>query len=168
MATALSEFARRFLIDEAALRRELTHPVLLWEAGGAAEADERVLLQTRAGHGAKRPRAGEPLVLPVKKGSSKQNAFAMGITVGRTDSNDIPIDDESVSRFHAWLAEVPQGWKLVDAESKNGTWVGALKLEPNKAEILRDGARIRFGDVEVLFLLPDSLIAWIRNALPKP
>ncbi len=104
-------------------------------------------------------------MLEVAKSQNKANAFAMGITIGRTDTNDIPVDDESVSRFHAWLSKSPEGWKLVDAESRNGTWVGALKLAPNKAQIIQSGARLRFGEVEVLFLLPDGFAEYVKKTI---
>lgn len=165
MATDLSEFARRFLLDEVATRRELTTPVLVWEAGASAEGTELVFQTRSGGFGSTRPRGGVPLVLPVRKGGAKLNAFAMGVTVGRAEINDVPLDDESVSRFHAWLAEGPQGWKLVDAESMNGTWMGGYKLEANKPALVRDGERLRFGNVEVVFMQPATFFGYLRTTL---
>lgn len=167
MPTGLSDFARRFLTNAEVARATLTAPLLVWEAGSASEDEERLLLDTRSGLSPRRPRAGEPVVFDVKKGSHKANAFAMGVTIGRTETNDIPIEDESVSRFHAWLAESPKGWKLVDAESKNGTWVGAMKLPPNQGEVVQDGARIRLGDVELIFMLPDTFVSYLDSKLGK-
>lgn len=167
MGTGLSIFARSFLTNEAAALAALDAPVLIWEAPQADVEDEKVLLMTRAGPVAKRPVGGEPLVYPVKKSNNKSNAFAMGITVGRTDTNDVALDDESVSRFHAWLSKTPQGWKLVDAESRNGTWVGALKLEPSKPVILQSGAKVRFGSVDALFLLPDDFARYVKKLIQR-
>lgn len=168
MGKSLSIFARSFLTDEPAARAELDSPLLVWEAPAPdAEEEEKLLLMTRAGPVARRPLGGEPLVYAVKKSNNKANAFAMGITVGRTETNDIAIDDESVSRFHAWFAEGPQGWKLTDAESRNGTWVGALKLEPSKPVVLQSGTRIRFGAVDMTFLLPDAFADYLKTIMHR-
>lgn len=168
MGQSLSIFARRFLSDETAARAELDSPLLVWEAPAPdEEEEEKLLLMTRAGPVVRRPLGGEPLVYAVKKGNNKANAFAMGVTVGRTDTNDVAIEDESVSRFHAWFAEGPQGWKLTDAESRNGTWAGALKLEPSKAVVLQSGARVRFGAVEMQFLLPDDFAEYLKALMHR-
>lgn len=167
MARGVSEYARKFLIDEATARREHTSPVLIWETGAEPDERERMLLGTRTGQHTSRPRAGDPLVFEVKKGSSKLNAFATGITVGRTDNNDIPLGDESVSRFHAWLEGEGLSWRLTDAESKNGTWLGPLRLTPKKPEPVSDGQRVRFGDVELRFLLPESFFAYLKQMMVR-
>jgi FHA domain len=169
MSIGLSQYAKRFLLDPAA-REAHTLPILLWETVGTEEARDRLVLETRAGFPAMRPRAGEPLVFEVKKGGNKANAFAMGITVGRTEINDIPVDDDSVSRFHAWLQQdLHSGeWRLVDAESRNGTWVGPMRLKPNHPETLRPGAQLRFGNVEMTFLPPNEFFAAIAKRLGSP
>lgn len=164
MTRSLSDYARLFLIDEQTFRLAHRVPVLIWEAGGSQGAPTvEPFMGTRAGLSARRPTAGDPLVLEVKKGHSKANAFALGITVGRAETNDIPIDDESVSRFHAWLADDGKGWKLVDAESKNGTWIGAMKLDAKKPEPVRDGTRLKFGDIELTFYTPDAFFAFLMQ-----
>jgi pSer/pThr/pTyr-binding forkhead associated (FHA) protein len=58
----------------------------------------------------------------------------MGITVGRVETNDVIVDDGSVSRFHAWLQldERKKAWFLCDAESKNGTFLGPQRLTANQ------------------------------------
>ncbi|MBS2026359.1 MAG: FHA domain-containing protein [Deltaproteobacteria bacterium] len=133
-------------------------PVLIWSSAPAETS--RVLLATAPHQSAQRPRAGEPVVFELRKGADARNAFAMGVTVGRTDSNDVWLDDESVSRFHAYFQSVTQRgttvWQVVDAESMNGTFLNTFKLPANKAESLRDGDALRFGDVEVRFLLPEG------------
>ncbi|MDP3498917.1 MAG: FHA domain-containing protein [Myxococcales bacterium] len=53
----------------------------------------------------------------VEKVPRTGNAFALGVTIGRVESNDIIIDDSSISRFHAWLQlDAKKGWMLCDAE----------------------------------------------------
>lgn len=136
-----------------------TVPGLVWEAPPSDSSDGGHWALTHAGHEMKRPRAGEPIVFLVEKTSGGNNPFAMGITVGRVDNNDIVVDDGSVSRFHAWLQqdERTQQWSLTDAESKNGTWVDAVKAEPRQRIVLKDGMKLKFGDVVMTFFTPAAL-----------
>ena len=95
---------------------------------------------------------GEPIVFPVVK--NQENAFGRGITVGRTGNNDVVLDDGTVSRFHAWFQRETDGrFILTDAGSKNGSYVGGVRLTPRRPSPVVDGARLRFGQVEVTFYL---------------
>jgi hypothetical protein len=164
MGVGLSQFARDFLTNAEQAKRKLTTPILLWEAPPDAPR-EGLILGTGAGAPMARPKAGEPLVFPVQKNKSRPNPFAMGITIGRTEANDIVIDDESVSRFHCYLRKEGNAWTLVDAESKNGTSVGALKLEPNKPCLLTDTAKLKVGNILLLFLSPDAFWENVKGRL---
>lgn len=117
-----------------------------------------------------RPTAGEPLVLEVVKQPHSKNPFAMGVTIGRVESNDIIIDDNSVSRFHAWFQfdEKTHVWTLTDAESKNGTWVDGRKVEARQHVPMADGTLIKLGQARFRFLLPDSALAFIRQRVQFP
>ena len=68
-------------------------------------------------------------------------------TIGRSQQNDIVIEDASVSRRHAELRELGGGWyKLVDLGSTHGTHVdrGGVWQKLTVAEVTR-GNRVRFG-----------------------
>ena len=136
-----------------------TVPGLVWEAPPTKLTDSGHWEMTDAGQAMMRPRTGEPLIFMVEKGSATNNPFAMGVTVGRVESNDIVVDDGSVSRFHAWLQrdERTKDWSLTDAESKNGTWVDGVQLAGKQRVVLRDGAKLKFGDVVMEFFLPAAL-----------
>ncbi len=68
------------------------------------------------------------------------------ITVGRADTNDIVIDDISVSSSHAELVRQSSGNFLVtDLDSTNGTRVDN---EVIKEAYLEDGDTVRFGNIE--------------------
>jgi hypothetical protein len=95
---------------------------------------------------------GEPIVFPVVK--NQENAFGRGITVGRTGNNDVVLDDGTVSRFHAWFQREPDGrYTVTDAGSKNGTFVVGVRLTPRRPSPVVDGARLRFGHVDLTFYL---------------
>lgn len=141
-----------------------TVPGLVWEAPPTKLTDSGHWEMTDSGQAMRRPRAGEPLVFMVEKSASTtHNPFAMGVTIGRVESNDVVVDDGSVSRFHSWLQrdERTQQWSLTDAESKNGTWVDGVQLGKQRVT-LRDGARLKFGDVEMSFFLPAALKSFVE------
>jgi hypothetical protein len=162
MPQSLSSYTRRFASDEAKLRQQHMTPVLIWE--NPAEEKQQFLLGTQTGFASEKPKAGEPMVFEIKKGERK-NAFPMGVTVGRTDNNDIALDDNSVSRFHAYFQkEAKTGvWIIVDAESKNGSWVGPVRLVANSPETVPDQSHLKFGDIELLYLEPDSFFEYLKK-----
>lgn len=145
---------------------DVTVPAMVWEAPGGAMTDSGHWEMTDAGGTMSRPRAGEPLVFLVEKSStSSNNPFAMGVTIGRVESNDVVLDDGSVSRFHAWLQkdERTGQWSLTDAESKNGTWVDGKQVAPKQRVTIQDGSTLKLGDVELTFLLPPALKAFVTQ-----
>lgn len=163
MAQGLSVLARQLIVDRSGTTATLKAPVLVWEAPPSSSHDSGHWMMTDAGQSLNRPRAGEPLLFTVEKVVGRMNPFAMGVTVGRVDSNDIVVDDGSVSRFHAFLQydERTDAWSLTDADSKNGTWVDGVKAEAKKRVALQDGAEVRFGEAKMVFLLPASLLRFI-------
>lgn len=147
----------------------VSSPVLVWEASGPAAGGDAAPLSPQVTEtfrlSLSRPEPGNAVFFEVRKRANAGNPFAMGVTLGRADTNDVPLEDASVSRFHAWLQQEPRtgAWKLVDAESLNGTWVGALKLAPKQPEQLSDGARLRLGSVDLLFLQPPAFLAYLAR-----
>ena len=167
MPDGLLSYARKLAEEGPTALLSLANPVLVW-AGTPVRPGDDPFEETQASTFLTRPRAGEPLVFELKKGNAKQNAFGLGVTVGRADSNDVPLDDASVSRFHAYFQKDPKnGWKLYDAESSNGTWVGALKLKGKGGEVVSDKSRVRFGDVELSFLEPKSFLAFVQEQMSR-
>lgn len=139
-------------------------PVLVWEAPPSQSSEDEDWAPTDAGFKT-RPTASDPLVFPIEKVPGRANPFAMGVTVGRVENNDVIVDDGSVSRFHAWLQyEAKQrAWVLCDAESKNGTFLGAQRLAANQKVTLVDGAKVKFGEAAMTFLSPEALVKMIET-----
>ena len=48
--------------------------------------------------------------------------------VGTQPSNDLVLSDPSVSRFHCRLVPDPNGWRLEDSGSLNGTWLHGIRI----------------------------------------
>ncbi|MDD5034601.1 MAG: FHA domain-containing protein [Methylococcaceae bacterium] len=70
------------------------------------------------------------------------------LTVGRSPSCDIIIDNGAVSRHHCILKGSGQEWKLIDADSANGTFVNGTAI---KEYILQHQDRIVVGKYTLLF-----------------
>ncbi len=74
-----------------------------------------------------------------------------GLTrIGRASDNDLVLDDPSVSSRHAELAEQHGQWTLTDLQSTNGTCLDGRSIERAG---LTNGARVRFGQVDMQFVL---------------
>ncbi|MEM9195106.1 MAG: sigma 54-interacting transcriptional regulator, partial [Myxococcota bacterium] len=68
------------------------------------------------------------------------------LDIGRDPECFIRLDDPSVSRRHAVL-RIGDATELRDLDSKNGTFVGYERLEPDAWEELERGLVVFFGDV---------------------
>ncbi|MBL8934866.1 MAG: FHA domain-containing protein [Archangium sp.] len=158
-----SELVASWKRDPRGTTHQLTTPVLLLErlGEGAAESWER----TGAIFVGQVPQTKDPLVFFVEKVPRTGNAFTLGVTIGRVESNDIVIDDASISRFHAWLQQDPKsgGWLLCDAQSKNGTQLDGEPVESGSRVVLHDGAVIMLGQAALRFLLPQTVLELLKQ-----
>ncbi len=71
------------------------------------------------------------------------------VSLGRSEECDVQIDDPRLSRKHVVL-RVGEHVEVVDLGSRNGTLLGARRLEPNTPERIGDGDRITLGSTVVL------------------
>lgn len=73
-------------------------------------------------------------------------------TVGRSSTNSIVLDSDSVSMVHARLLQKDNEWWVLNLLSTNGTYVNDRKVTDAK---LHDGDRLHFGDAEFIFHNPE-------------
>ena len=71
------------------------------------------------------------------------------ITIGRGAHNDVAINDESVSEYHAKLQRRENAWYLLDLESTNGTYLAGQRVADEVK--LTSGDDVRFGGVKMTF-----------------
>jgi pSer/pThr/pTyr-binding forkhead associated (FHA) protein len=71
------------------------------------------------------------------------------VHVGRGSHNDVVLADDSVSGSHASLERRDDGWHVVDARSRNGTYVDGERVTGER--LLRGVAELRFGGVKMVF-----------------
>jgi Protein of unknown function (DUF3662)/FHA domain len=74
-----------------------------------------------------------------------------GAVIGRSRSCDIVLDDVGVSRQHAKISCLPQGWTVEDLGSTNGVQVNQSIVA--EALPLSDGDHIELGNTEIVFEL---------------
>ena len=66
------------------------------------------------------------------------------LTIGRTDDNDIALDDDTfMSSHHARLEIRPEGAWLVDLDSTNGSFVNGQRVTGERS--VRKGDRLQVG-----------------------
>lgn len=80
------------------------------------------------------------------EGAAVETVLAPGrsLQVGRAPPSELLIDHPSVSRSHARLDPDGDGWRLVDLDSKNGSFVDGIAADGRR---LPANAWLRFGDV---------------------
>jgi pSer/pThr/pTyr-binding forkhead associated (FHA) protein len=73
-------------------------------------------------------------------------------SVGRAGSNDLSINDQSVSNIHGSLVLNPESQLIVaDTGSTNGTFINGERISYGKAYPVTEGDVVRFGTVDVRF-----------------
>jgi hypothetical protein len=90
-------------------------------------------------------------VLVVKRGPSAGSRFALDkpvTTAGRHPDSDIFLDDITVSRRHAEITRTPEGYRVRDAGSLNGTYLNRERVEDAP---LANGDELQIGKFKLVF-----------------
>jgi hypothetical protein len=87
------------------------------------------------------------------------------LTVGRTGTNGLMIDDISVSKVHASLAVNGEKLSVADTGSTNGTFINDERIAYGKAVPFTKDDRVKFGTVEVMFdvIAPETTLEEERS-----
>jgi hypothetical protein len=67
-------------------------------------------------------------LLSESPGFPEVSLVSRGLSVGRASDNDLVIVDATVSRHHARLEPDGSGWRVVDLDSTNGTWLNGGRI----------------------------------------
>ncbi len=111
------------------------------------------------------PDQGAPKNRLVSIGSSPRREYSLDkptIAIGSHPSNDVVIDDTTVSRRHATITRKPDGFELADLGSTNGTFVNGRQIR--KPIAVKSGDEIKFGSARFAFN-PASVAKRLRSGL---
>ncbi len=70
-------------------------------------------------------------------------------SIGRSNTCDLILNDETVSRFHAVLSYRQKEWMIFDTHSSAGVILNGSRIEGQAS--LKDGDRLRFGTTDFVF-----------------
>ncbi|MBI4405084.1 MAG: FHA domain-containing protein [Deltaproteobacteria bacterium] len=80
---------------------------------------------------------------------------AYEVTLGRSKKADVYLDDEKLSRVHAKITRMGMGYRLIDLNSRNGTYVNGLRILEHP---LSSFDVIEIGRCKIKFLIHDIVI----------
>lgn len=88
------------------------------------------------------------------------------ISVGRSAESDVSLVHHSVSKQHAWIVRGPPGtaWRICDAGSRNGTYVGGAAVPAPKGAFLADDVQVGLGEVRCRFVTAAAMHALAAKA----
>lgn len=76
------------------------------------------------------------------------------VTVGRSATSDVVLDDGQTSRVHAVLEQFAGAWVVRDVGSRNGTFVNGRAVDGQAG--LRDGDELRVGRTVFVMRAPEE------------
>jgi Zn-dependent protease with chaperone function len=76
--------------------------------------------------------------------------------IGRNSENDIVLNSERVSRYHAEIARQGDGFLIVDKGSRNGVWVNRQRVKNSIG--IKSGDAIRIGRQDFTFVVKEDVI----------
>src|SRR5574341_1520140 len=80
---------------------------------------------------------------------SRYELERMNLKIGRSSTSDLVLQDLNVSRLHAELVKRSEGYFILDAGGKNGTYVNDRRIDA--PTLLQPGDRVRLGATTLVF-----------------
>jgi len=89
------------------------------------------------------------------------------VTIGRSEDNDVVLQDGTVSSRHAAILfdAHTASFALQDQESTNGTAINGRSVVPLRVTPIQDGDVLSFGDAVFLFFTPSGFYQALREKL---
>ncbi len=87
------------------------------------------------------------------------------IAVGTSADNALVLSDPTVSRYHLELRRTAAGVSIVDLGSRNGTWVGNIRVD---RAVVPAGTRLKIGDTTIVVDDAGSTVAPPPTEVPRP
>jgi DNA-binding NtrC family response regulator len=86
------------------------------------------------------------------------------LAIGTSEDNALVLTDPAVSRYHLELRRTATGVQVVDLGSRNGTFVGGIRIE---RAVVPAGTRLRIGDTTVVVDDAGSSVAPPQQEVPR-
>lgn len=103
-----------------------------------------------------------PYILHELRGSTISHyELAEHITIGRSTSNQVVIDDATVSAQHAIIEKTDTGYQIRDLDSTNGVYVNGKRLTVSPIQAA-DNIVIGTHNLRVVDALPNELEKTVR------
>jgi hypothetical protein len=80
------------------------------------------------------------------------------VTFGRDDENDVVLDGNLVSSFHAEIQKIGNDYFVKDLDSTNGTFVNDILVPKDKYIKLNDNDVIRIGKHEIKMVKSEVIV----------
>jgi len=87
--------------------------------------------------------------------------------IGRAPDVDIPINDPQVSRRHLVFLSGPEGVRVMDAGSVNGSFLGDVRLSNKEPIPLANGAVMRIGQTNIRFIAIEKQVVLESEEQPQ-
>lgn len=94
----------------------------------------------------------ESAMLIIHRGPNRGERFLLNspeTSIGRSNENDVLLDDVTVSRKHANIRRAGERFELIDLGSLNGTYINNNSIA---RATLNSGDEIQFGKFHMLFV----------------
>jgi transcriptional regulator with GAF, ATPase, and Fis domain len=112
--------------------------------------------------------ANEALRLFVKGPGRDEKVYEINdkeVVVGRDPAAAIPVEDRTLSRRHCRVYAGPDGWRVTDLGSRNGTFLNGTPILDNRLE---EGDKIELGETRITVYFPVQGEAEGRHARLEP
>lgn len=142
----------------------LVGPVLSADERATWTFETRVTMSGRAGPGTEDFPDHEVYVLK----RARRSLFKKSIFLGRASSNDVFIEDESVSKVHAEIRADGELLYIKDLGSANGSGIDGKPLPANKETGLPAGAVLRLGKRQFRVYEPQKFRSLLASLILLP
>jgi pSer/pThr/pTyr-binding forkhead associated (FHA) protein len=95
-------------------------------------------------------------ILVVQRGPSAGSRFLLDtdvVTAGRHPDSDIFLDDVTVSRRHAEFRRGPEGYRVADVGSLNGTYINRDRIDD---VLLQGGDEVQIGKFRLVYFASEA------------
>jgi len=159
-AFLLSFVTRQYLLLRERVSERYPHDWLVWEPGiwsavSSNKGEDLAATRLPASAAGERPPKGDALcyLLPRTQGQPTS------IDIGRANTNQLVINDATVSRSHLLLKAEKEGpWLAEVALASRATEYRSRSLSPGDSVMLRSGDQLKIGDVLLTYYDPAGFL----------